>query len=138
MRPKDENQLKRSHYNLPQTMSNVQSVTYGKMLNESLFTSFDNFRTKIALCSLKMSMKSSKILKWKAGVRICFEENGNFIHYFNILEDRLPFSAYATFVRSSLAGRCQAMDEDTSSQGSYQCALDCSKSAAKRFIETKR
>lgn len=61
----------------PQTMSNVHNVTYGKILNESLFTSVDSFLTIIALCSLKMSIKSSRILKWNAGVRICFGQKKN-------------------------------------------------------------
>lgn len=55
---------------LPQTMSRVQSVTYGNTLNDSLFNSFFNFLTNIALCSWKTSIKSSKILKWNAGVKI--------------------------------------------------------------------
>jgi hypothetical protein len=41
------------------------------MLNESLLISRDSFLTNTALCSLKMSMKSSRILKWNDGVKIC-------------------------------------------------------------------
>lgn len=40
-------------------------------MNASLPTSTASLRAKTALCSLNTSMKSSKILKWKAGVRIC-------------------------------------------------------------------
>lgn len=65
-------ELKYFFLHLPQTMSNVHNVTYGNMLNESLLTSFDNFLTKVALCSLKISIKSSRILKWNAGVKIYF------------------------------------------------------------------
>lgn len=42
-------------------------------MNASLPTSTASLRAKTALCSLNTSMKSSKILKWKAGVRICKE-----------------------------------------------------------------
>lgn len=51
-------------------MSNVHNVTYGNMLNESLLTSASNFDTIITLCSRNTSIKSSKILKWNAGVKI--------------------------------------------------------------------
>lgn len=67
MRLNDDNQVR---INLPHTMSKVQSVTYGNTLNESLPSSFSSLFTRIALCSQKMSIKSSRILKWNAGVRI--------------------------------------------------------------------
>jgi hypothetical protein len=52
-------------------MSKVQWVTYGKMLKPaSLLISRFNLLTRIELCSRNTSIKSSRILKWNAGVRI--------------------------------------------------------------------
>lgn len=145
--PKEINDLKTNKaafsispvLNSPQTMSNVHSVTYGKMLNESLFSSVDSFRTRIALCSLKMSMKSSRILKWNAGVKIYFWKRHKKVRQIVFtsficcvdLDGRLPFAASAISVRSSLAVPCRAKGGDTSSRGSYRCASDYSKSAVK-------
>lgn len=62
--------------NSPQMMSSVQRATYGKRLilsrllaTMSWWASF-NFSTSTTLCLLKMSIKSSKILKWNVGVNI--------------------------------------------------------------------
>lgn len=114
-------------------MSKVHNVTYGKMLNESLFSSVDNFRTKIALCSLKMSMKSSRILKWKAGVKICFGRDEiilliyvSFPVYQDNLDGHLPFDAYAILHQNSSKAQFRAKDEDMCNQRSYRCVWDCS------------
>lgn len=107
----------------PQTMSKVHNVTYGKILKESLFTSVDSFLTIIALCSLKMSIKSSRILKWKAGVRICLGDERRFERSLSSALSRvLLFSGCATSDQNSSRARCQATDEDRNSQSFCRCA----------------
>jgi len=79
IKPMPNNSLHRSEYkreNPPQMMSSVQRATYGKRLilsrwlaTMSWWASF-NFWTNTTLCLLKMSIKSSKILKWNVGVNI--------------------------------------------------------------------
>lgn len=56
--------------------SSVQRVINGKMLKPVLqvVDTFVSFLTKTWLCSLKTSTKSSRILKWKAGVSILRRE----------------------------------------------------------------
>lgn len=126
---------------LPQTMSNVHKVTYGNILNESLFTSFDSFLTKVALCSLKISIKSSRILKWNAGVKIYFGEHTKTFEceiYVKLpisscdLDSHLPFFVCATFGHGLSKVRCLAMGVDMSSQNFCQYALDCSGSAKEK------
>ena len=70
----DEEQKKRE--NPPQMMSSVQRATYGKRLilsrllaTMSWWASL-NLSTNTTLCLLKMSIKSSRILKWNVGVNI--------------------------------------------------------------------
>lgn len=88
-------------------MSNVVSVTYGKILKESLLSSVDNFRTKIALCSLKMSIKSSRILKWNAGVKIYFGWNKMWDNFCCGWSSRLRFTIYLSPWMPFLTKTCQ-------------------------------
>lgn len=63
--------LQFNHYHIsPQMMSRVHSVTKGKMLS-SLFltTAWRNLFTRMRLCSSNTCRKSSRILKWNAGVK---------------------------------------------------------------------
>lgn len=58
---------------LPQMISSVHLVTKGNMLKPCCpLTAWTwvSFCTRTWLCSLKMSIKSSRTLKWKAGVSI--------------------------------------------------------------------
>ena len=56
---------------LPQMMSSVQRAMKGKMSTPGgAFGQQLNLSTSTRLCSLKTSTKSSRILKWNAGVSI--------------------------------------------------------------------
>lgn len=52
---------------LPQIISRAHRFVYGTISNDLLLISELNWSTKIAACSLKISTKASKFLKWKAG-----------------------------------------------------------------------